>query len=76
MLISVAKATENLEDYRIIFLPEDHTSVEDHKFQLDFIRYLALKNRKLIIAMEMFQQPFQKVLDQDAKKNRVLSQMG
>lgn len=66
--ILVGKAGENTEDffkkYKVIFLPEEHTSKEDHRFQLDFIRYLALKDHRLIIAMEMFQQPFQEALDQ------------
>ncbi|MEJ5338311.1 MAG: ChaN family lipoprotein [Aquificaceae bacterium] len=68
MLISITKAEESMENfpgkYQVIFLPEEHTSREDHIFQLDIIRLLSSKNYRLIIAMEMFQQPFQDALDQ------------
>lgn len=67
MFISITKAQENIENllnnYKVIFLPEEHTSREDHQFQLRIIRLLSLKNHKFIVAMEMFQQPFQDALD-------------
>lgn len=67
-LISITKSEESIEkflsNYQVIFLPEEHTSREDHKFQLDIIRFLSSKNYRLIVAMEMFQQPFQDALDQ------------
>ncbi len=59
------ESVENLADnYRVIFIPEEHTSREDHDFQLSIIKLLSSKNYNLIIAMEMFQQPFQDYLDQ------------
>ncbi len=68
MLISITKSQENLENfpdsYQVIFLPEEHTSKEDHIFQLKVIRLLNSKGYRLVVAMEMFQQPFQDVLDQ------------
>ncbi len=67
MLISITKAQDSTENfannYQVIFLPEEHNSKEDHDFQLGIIRILRLKNHKFIIAMEMFQQPFQDALD-------------
>ena len=67
LFISITKAQENLENllnnHQVIFLPEEHTSREDHQFQLRIIRLLNSKNHKFIIAMEMFQQPFQDALD-------------
>ncbi|HIK29077.1 MAG: ChaN family lipoprotein [Oscillatoriaceae bacterium SKW80] len=47
----------------VIYLGETHDSVKDHKAQLDIIRELHRKNPKIAIAMEMFQRPFQKVLN-------------
>ncbi len=66
ILITEAKESteESLTKYQVIFLPEEHTKKEDHDFQLDIIKLLSSKNYKLIIAMEMFQQPFQDALDQ------------
>ncbi|MDQ7786884.1 MAG: ChaN family lipoprotein [Thermodesulfovibrionales bacterium] len=48
----------------IIYLGERHTSYEDHKVQLEVIQYLHEKGRKFAIGMEMFQQPFQKSIDE------------
>ncbi len=66
-IFSVAMAREisinSLDKYQVIFLPEEHTSKEDHKFQLDVIKFLYSKGHKILIAMEMFQQPFQWALD-------------
>ncbi|ADC90116.1 protein of unknown function DUF399 [Thermocrinis albus DSM 14484] len=51
-------------DARVIYIPEEHTSKEDHAFQLEVIRKIWESGEKLVIAMEMFQQPFQTFLDQ------------
>ncbi len=67
ILISYLKiplASINLDQYHVIFVPEEHTSAEDHSFQLSVIEHLHRKGYRLIIAMEMFQQPFQTFLDQ------------
>lgn len=48
----------------IVLVGENHTDENDHKIQLDVIKdYYKQCNGKIIIAMEMFQQPFQKYLD-------------
>lgn len=47
----------------VIYLGETHDSAEDHKAQLDIIRELHRQNRKLAIAMEMFQRPYQGAID-------------
>lgn len=66
-VISVTLAEEVFrnvsERHQVIFLPEEHTSREDHEFQLRFIRFLHSKGYRLFIAMEMFQQPFQPILE-------------
>lgn len=52
-----------LENDRVIYLAEDHDSVEDHAAQLEIILGLYPKNPQMAIALEMFQRPFQPVLD-------------
>ncbi len=49
---------------QVIYIPEIHTSKEDHEFQLKVIRDLYQSGQEFVIAMEMFQQPFQEFLDQ------------
>jgi uncharacterized iron-regulated protein len=47
----------------VIYVGESHTVYEDHKVQLEVIRKLYERGRKIAIGMEMFQRPFQKALD-------------
>jgi uncharacterized iron-regulated protein len=47
----------------IVYLGETHDSLEDHQAQLEIIKALHQKNPNLAIGMEMFQRPFQSVLD-------------
>ena len=51
------------KSYNIIIVAENHTDESDHKLQLEVIREYFKYDKKIIIAMEMFQQPFQKYLD-------------
>ncbi len=55
---------KRIEKVQVIFLPETHTGKEDHQFQLSVIKLMYDKNMKFVIAMEMFQQSFQKFLDE------------
>jgi uncharacterized iron-regulated protein len=50
-------------DKPIIYIAERHTDYEDHKVQLKVIRSLYEKGRKFAIGMEMFQRPFQKIIN-------------
>jgi uncharacterized iron-regulated protein len=50
-------------DKPIIYISERHTDYEDHKVQLKVIRSLYEKGRKFAIGMEMFQRPFQKIIN-------------
>lgn len=54
----------SVSDKRIVYVGERHTSYEHHLTQLDTIKGLFRKNPKIAIGMEMFQRPFQKVLDE------------
>ncbi len=48
---------------RIIYVGEIHDLFEDHRAEYDIIRALHERNSRIAIGMEMFQKPFQKVLD-------------
>ena len=54
---------EELKDKRIIYVGESHTNFEHHLNQLRVIKALHQNGKKISIAMEMFQVPFQKDLD-------------
>jgi uncharacterized iron-regulated protein len=55
---------QQLMKARVVYLGETHDSIEDHQAQLAIIREMQRQNRKIAIALEMFQRPFQGVLDQ------------
>lgn len=55
---------QQLVKARIVYLGETHDSIEDHQAQLVIIQEMQRQNRKIAIALEMFQRPFQGVLDQ------------
>ena len=48
---------------KVIHIGENHTKFSNHLTQLQIIKYLHKNNKKIVIAMEMFQKPFQKFLD-------------
>ena len=48
---------------RIIYVGETHDQFSHHAVELEIIRELHRKGRKIIIGMEMFERQFQKVLD-------------
>ena len=48
----------------VIYLGETHDSIADHEAQLQIIQALHSQNANLAIAFEMFQHPFQSVLDE------------
>jgi uncharacterized iron-regulated protein len=54
---------QQLAQSNVVYLGETHDSAADHQAQLDIIQALHQKNPKIAIAMEMFQRPFQSVID-------------
>ncbi len=52
-----------LAQAKVIYLGESHDSPTDHQAQLEILRSLHSKNPKVAIALEMFQRPYQEVLD-------------
>lgn len=55
-----------LKEARVIYLGETHDRAADHQAQLQIIRHLVEQGKSVAIAFEMFQRPFQPVLDQYA----------
>ena len=47
----------------VVYLGESHDSAADHAAQLEIIQQLYAENPNLAIGMEMFQRPFQPVID-------------
>ena len=62
--VSLEKLLAELENRRVIYVGETHTSPEDHKIQLAVIKALYEKNPDLVIGMEMFDHSYQDVIDQ------------
>ncbi|MFW6296656.1 MAG: ChaN family lipoprotein [Halothece sp.] len=55
---------QDFSEANVIYLGETHDSLADHSAQLEIIQALYSKNSQIAIAMEMFQRPYQTVLDQ------------
>jgi aminopeptidase N len=62
--LPLEKIIDNVADTPVIFIGERHTNYEDHKVELDVIMNLHKKGKKFAVGMEMFQRPFQKVIDE------------
>ena len=54
----------DLSQAQVVYLGETHGSEADHQLQLAIATQLQQQNPKIAIALEMFQQPFQPVIDQ------------
>lgn len=54
---------DRVSDKQIIYVGESHDRFEHHRVQLEVIRALHENNTKIAVGMEMFQKPFQSVLD-------------
>lgn len=52
-----------LAEAEVIYLGETHDSRRDHEAQLDIIQSLYRQNPQIAIALEMFQRPYQSILD-------------
>jgi uncharacterized iron-regulated protein len=54
---------EGVADKKIIYVGEVHDVFAHHAVQLDIIKGIFKKNKRVAIGMEMFQKPFQETLD-------------
>jgi uncharacterized iron-regulated protein len=61
--LSLEEIIEDIKGRDIIYIGESHTNYEDHRVQLEVVRALNERGRKVAVGMEMFQTPFQKALD-------------
>lgn len=59
-----ATVLDDLANATVVYLGEQHDSVADHAAQLEIIQALHERNPQVAIALEMFQQPFQSVINQ------------
>ncbi len=57
-----ARVMERIDESRVIYLGETHTSEEDHEMQLRVIKAMWERGYKFVILMEAFQIPFQEYL--------------
>lgn len=62
--LNLNRIIDDIAGMPVIFVGERHTNYEDHKVELDVIMNLHKKGRKFAVGMEMFQRPFQKVIDE------------
>ncbi|MBD2774685.1 ChaN family lipoprotein [Iningainema tapete] len=53
-----------LSNANVVYLGETHDSAKDHQNQLKIIQELYQRNPKIAIAMEMFQRPYQSIINQ------------
>ena len=60
---SLGHVIEKVSEKKIIYVGEFHDVFSHHAVQLDIIRNIFQKNNNMAIGMEMFQRPFQKILD-------------
>lgn len=63
-ITKLSSVIDSLLRKKIIYVGEGHDRFEHHRVQLDVIRELHRRNPSIAIGMEMFQKPFQSVLDE------------
>jgi uncharacterized iron-regulated protein len=63
-MTTLSRTIDNVRGKEIVYVGESHDRFEHHRVQLQVIRELYRKNKKIAIGMEMFQRPFQQVLDE------------
>ncbi len=63
LLIEFEALLERLDDKRIVYVGETHNEMDHHEVQLEILRGLYGRDPRLVIGMEMFERPFQGVLD-------------
>lgn len=64
LLASPETIIQELVKADVVYLGEIHSSPDDHKAQLEILQALYQENPKIALAMEMFQRPYQDILDQ------------
>ena len=62
-LKTLPDAIEGASDKKIVYVGEYHDQYAHHQVELEVLKGLYQKGPKIAVGMEMFQRPFQKVLD-------------
>ena len=62
-VIRRSQLSQQLALAKVVYLGETHDNAEDHRLQLEIVQQLYKKNSKLAIALEMFQRPYQGVVN-------------
>lgn len=62
-VVTRPQALQQLAKADVVYLGETHDSAKDHQNQLDIIEQLYRRNKKIAIAQEMFQRPYQGIID-------------
>lgn len=62
-VVTSSQALQQLAKADVIYLGETHDSAKDHQNQLEIIEQLYRRNKKIAIALEMFQRPYQGVVN-------------
>jgi uncharacterized iron-regulated protein len=60
---TLQQVDRELAQANVVYLGESHDSAADHKAELEILQSLHQRHPKMAIAMEMFQRPYQGVLD-------------
>ncbi len=63
-LKTLPETMEHLAGKKIIYVGENHTQFSNHVIELEVLKDLHGRGKTIAIGMEMFQRPFQKVLDE------------
>jgi aminopeptidase N len=63
-LNTLAGVMDRVADKKIVYVGETHDQFSDHVMELEIIKDLHRRGKKIAIGMEMFQRPFQKVVDE------------
>ncbi len=62
-LKTFSEVMERVAGKKIVYVGENHNQYSHHATELEVIKDLHRRGKKLAIGMEMFQKPFQKILD-------------
>jgi uncharacterized iron-regulated protein len=62
-LVDFDDLLDRLEGMRVVYVGETHSAMAHHEVQLKILRGLYQRDSRIVIGMEMFERPFQKVLD-------------
>ncbi len=63
-ILDINSVISKIEDSKIIYVGETHDQMAHHINQLNIIKGIYQKYKKLAVGMEMFQRPYQKYLDE------------